>query len=121
MNRLWQDAAAMLETATAAGQSDPSELAILVDARNTIRIVDGGGWQFDALRREYQASTAYFVQRNAAGVKVTAKQGQDCCSFEKKTTGDPLAILSGAVPRHLLAPPPTAACSAGSVSAVLSA
>jgi hypothetical protein len=37
-------------------------LYILIDERKSLRIVDATGWDLDALRREYQASTVYTVK-----------------------------------------------------------
>lgn len=102
VNRLWEDAAGILETASAVREEDGSEFAILVDPQNNVRIVDASGWQLDALRREYQASTAYCVKRNAAAVVVEAQSGSDHCTLRKTLKENPLAALRTNIPYHLV-------------------
>lgn len=104
VSRFWQDAAAILETATSTGQADQSDLAILVDDANGIRIVDGTGWNVEALREQYAATTAYCIKRTSTGVTVDARSGQNSCTLKKTRTYNPLASLSATVPHHLIAP-----------------
>ncbi|MBV9267794.1 MAG: hypothetical protein JO061_16615 [Acidobacteriaceae bacterium] len=102
MNRFWEDAASIFETATAVRDGADSEIAILVDARNGLRIVDAAGWGLDALRREYQASTAYTVKRSGGSVTVEAQNGSDRCMLKKTSTGNALPNLLGGIPHHLV-------------------
>lgn len=105
MGRLWEDAANILETATAAaGQSESSDIAILIDYQNGLRIVDAGGWQLDALRREYQAAAAYSVKRTAQSITVEAQDGQTQCTLKKAIGGQlPFSVMNG-IPQHLIRP-----------------
>lgn len=104
MNRFWQDAAGVFETASAVADGSVSNLAILVDERNGLRIVDAAGWSVDALRREYRAATAYTVTRSGAGVVVEAQNGTESCTFKKNTPNRVLTNLGGSIPYHLVRP-----------------
>jgi hypothetical protein len=104
VGRIWEDAASILETASAAGQDESSDIAILIDSQNALRIVDAGGWQLDALRREYQAAAAYSVKRTAQSVVVEAQDGQSQCTLKKALGGQlPFSAMSG-IPQHLIRP-----------------
>ncbi|MDQ2946758.1 MAG: hypothetical protein M3Y27_12565 [Acidobacteriota bacterium] len=105
MNRFWEDAASIFETASAAGEGGNSEIAILIDDQKSLRIVDAAGWGLDALRREYQAATAYTVKRSATAVVVEAENGSERCTLKKKTmSGSLLTNLMGGIPHHLVHP-----------------
>lgn len=103
VSRLWEDAAGVLETAFKGPVGPESDLAILVDGQNCLRIVYGSEWNIDALQREYGASTAYTVRRSAASVTVEAQSGAERCTMRRSTGIHPLAILGSAVPHHLIA------------------
>ena len=105
MGRIWEDAASILETASAAaGQPESSDIAILIDYQNGLRIVNAGGWQLDALRREYQAAAAYTVKRTSQSVVVEAQDGQSQCTLKKSIGGQlPFSFMSG-IPQHLIRP-----------------
>jgi hypothetical protein len=104
VNRFFEDAAGILETASASREDEPSDIAILIDTSNHMRIVDACGWELNALRREYQASIAYSVKRTAHTVVVEAQQGSEHCTFKKTLGGNPLASLLGGVAHHLVRP-----------------
>lgn len=101
VNRFWQDAASVFETASAVDDGTTANLAILVDERNGLRIVDGAGWTVEALRREYNAATAYTVTRSASRVVVEAHDGSQSCSFQRNFPHH-LLTQSSAIPHHLL-------------------
>jgi hypothetical protein len=105
VNRIWEDAASIFETATATRDAGQSEIAILIDDQKGLRIVDASGWGLDALRREYQAATAYTVKRTASSVVVEGRSGSDHCTL-KKTTGPGalMSVMGGSIPHHLLRP-----------------
>lgn len=104
MGRIWEDAASILETASAAGQGDSSDIAILIDYQNGLRIVNADGWQLDALRREYHAAAAYSVKRTAQSVTVEAQDGQSQCTLKKALGGQlPFSSMHG-IPQHLIRP-----------------
>ena len=102
MRRFWEDAARIFETASAVQDGADSEIAILVDARKGVRIVNAQGWGLDALRREYQASTAYTVKRSSGSVIVEADNGSDHCLLKKNTGSNALTALLGGIPHHLV-------------------
>lgn len=101
VDRFLQNAASILETASIAPDSEPADITILIDHQNQLRIVQSNGWDLNALRREYSASTAYSVRRNASAVVVEAQQGDDSCTFRKTLNSNPLAYLGG-IPHHLV-------------------
>jgi hypothetical protein len=104
VGRIWEDAASILETASAAGQGDSSDIAILIDYQNGLRIVNADGWQLDALRREYHAAAAYSVKRTAQSVTVEAQDGQSQCTLKKALGGQlPFSSTYG-IPQHLIRP-----------------
>jgi hypothetical protein len=104
VNGIWQDALGILETASAAPESGPTEIAILIDERNGMRIVDAAGWQVSALQREYSAKTAYSVKRTSGSVVVEAASGADQFTLKKTLNENPLASISRGIPHHLIHP-----------------
>lgn len=94
----------ILETASAAREAGPSEIAILIDDRNGMRIVDAAGWQLDALQREYSAKTAYTVKRTSGSVVVEASSGVDQFTLKKNLARNPLAAMAVNIPHHLVRP-----------------
>ena len=104
MNRFWEDAASIFETASAVREGGDSEIAILIDDQKSLRIVDAAGWGLDALRREYQASTAYTVKRSINSVVVEAKNGLEHCTLKKNLSGSLLTNMMGGIPHHLVHP-----------------
>lgn len=104
MRQIWQDAADILDTASAVGQSESGDIAILIDFQNGMRIVDAAGWQLDALRREYSAAAAYSVKRTGHSVMVEAQDGQNQCTMKKSVGGQlPFSAMQG-IPQHLIRP-----------------
>lgn len=104
MNRFWQDAASIFETAAAVNDGETAKMAILVDERNGLRIVQSEGWTLEALRREYRASTAYTVTRTANSVSVEGQNADESCTFTKKLSAAALTNLGGYLPHHLIRP-----------------
>ena len=100
VNRIWQDAMGILETASAQREPHQSDFAILVDDRNGVRMVDGTGWQIEALRTEYQSATAFLVKRTLTSVTVQARSGSDRCTLERSI--GVLASLTSGVAQHLI-------------------
>jgi hypothetical protein len=62
-------------------------LAILVDDRGSLRIVDSAGWRPEALQSEYGARTVFQVTRNQSGVRVAARSGARSCTLETSVLG----------------------------------
>jgi hypothetical protein len=102
VSTLWQDAAAILETASAQRESAPDEFAIVVDGRNQIRMLDGTGWQLEALQTEYQGATAFLVTRTQTAVIIQARSGSDRCALQRSLGAAPLTGLTGGVAHHLI-------------------
>lgn len=104
MSRIWEDAAGILDTASAVDQTESSDIAIVIDHQNGMRIVNAGGWQLDALRREYHAAAVYTVKRTAHSVMVEAQDGQTHCTMKKSIGAQlPFSAMSG-FPQHLIRP-----------------
>jgi hypothetical protein len=109
VNPLWQQAARLFESASTVQGSEQTELAILVDERMGLRMVDASGWQLHALRHEYQATTAYTIKRNASGVVVEAANDSDHCTLTKKAPGQGILQSMTSIPAHHLIYPVAAA------------
>jgi hypothetical protein len=104
VDRFWQDAASVFETASAAADGTPLQMAILIDNRNGMRIVDSTGWTADALRREYSADTAYTVIRSGNTIAVEGYNGHETCSLKKKAPANAFHALLGGIAPHLVRP-----------------
>jgi hypothetical protein len=104
VDRIWEDAASILEAASAAGSSESSDIAILIDRQNGVRIVNADGRQLDALYREYQAASAYSVKRTSGSVVVEGQDGQNRCVLQKSIGGQLPFSATGGIPQHLIRP-----------------
>jgi len=83
VDRFWEDAVSVFETARHAARAEGSSaLNILFDDAGALRIVSGEGWRPEALQMHYGARTVYQVTRTAAGVRVTGRSGSDSCVLE---------------------------------------
>ena len=93
MNRFWEDAVSVFETASNAGWEDGAgELNILIDGGGVLRMIAGEGWQLDALRAHYGARTVYQVTHTANGVRVAGRSMGVSCRLESVK---PASILGG--------------------------
>jgi hypothetical protein len=108
VNPLWQHAAQLFESASAVRGDEQTDLAILIDERMGLRMVDASGWQLHALRHEYQATTAYTIKRNASGVVVEAANDSDHCTLAKKVSAQSLLQTMASIPAHHLIYPAAA-------------
>jgi hypothetical protein len=102
VSRFWEDAAGILETAAVASTGAGSDLAIVIDGQNCLRMVYGSDWTIEALQREYQASSAYTVKRSAGTVTVEGQSGAERCTLRKSLPVNHLAVLGSGVPHHLV-------------------
>jgi hypothetical protein len=100
VNRIWEDAVGILETASGQWDDSQPDFAILIDERNGLRMIDGSGWQLEALRSEYQAATAFLVKRTATSVSVEAQSGSDSCCLQRSTADATLAGLTGGIAHY---------------------
>lgn len=82
-----EDAERIFESAVAAAAVDSTttEVAILLDSRRAIRIVDAAGWQLDSLQADYGATTVYRVARGASGVSLEGRSGQRSCRLRAES------------------------------------
>ena len=101
---LWKDAAGILETAGALRDTEPSEIGILIDESNHLRIVNAAGWNLTSLKQEYGSAVAYAVKRTAASVTVEAYGLTEHCMLQKSLERNPLAHWTHGMPRHLIHP-----------------
>ena len=87
MDLFLEDAERIFESAMAAAavDSDHSEVAILLDSRRAIRIVDAAGWQLDSLQSDYGATTVFRVARGASGVCLEGRSGQRSCRLRAES------------------------------------
>jgi len=102
VSRFLQDAVSILDTASAESDNPQSEFAILIDRHNGFRIVEGAGWQLEALRNDYHATTAFLVKRTPDSVSVTAQNGSERCDLRRSSGKGVLADLTGGVIAHHL-------------------
>ena len=77
MDRFWQDAVSILETAERAGES--GELNLLIGEDGVLRIVSEPGWRPEALAAHYGARAVYQVKHTAEGVRVEGQAGGRSC------------------------------------------
>jgi len=65
------------------GDSDAGDLAILIDRRGGMRMLDRTGWSLPALCAEYGADAAYTVERRAQTVRVEGWGGGERCLIQR--------------------------------------
>ena len=83
MNRFWQDAVSIFETArNAPPEGGNCELNILIDDAGGLRIVTEAGWRPEALAAHFGASTVYQVTHTADGVRVAGRSLSARCVLE---------------------------------------
>jgi hypothetical protein len=91
VNRFWQDAVSILETARNAPRDGGAcELNILIDDAGCLRIVTEAGWRPEALAAHYGANTVYQVTHTAEGVRVAGQSRAVRCTLE---AADPARAL----------------------------
>lgn len=94
MNRFWEDAVSVFETARNIPREDAAgELNILIDGAGALRIVTGQGWQPEALRAHYGARTVYQVTRTTDGVRVAGQSTAGNCVLQSAKPASMLAAL----------------------------
>lgn len=96
MNRFWEDAVSVFETARQVpGGEDSGELNILIDGAGVVHMVAGEGWRPEALQAHYGARAVYQVTRSAGGVKVAGRSMGESCLLESAKPAAMLAALEG--------------------------
>ena len=95
VNRFWQDAVSIFETASSAPR-DGGELNILIDDRGGLQIVAAEGWRPEALAAHYGPRTVYQVSQTADGVRVTGRSMGASCVLQ---TAKPAGTLPGTIRR----------------------
>jgi hypothetical protein len=78
-----------------AGDSDASDLAIVIDRQGGMRMLDPKGWSLPAMCAEYGASAAYKVQRYARTVRVEGWGDGERCLLQRNLSPRRPADLSG--------------------------
>jgi hypothetical protein len=102
VNRFWQDAVNIFETATnGARDAGEGELNILIDDSGALRIVSEPGWRPEALAAHYGAKTVYQVKRTADGVRVEGQSRGTSCTLRSEKRR-PIATYEGYI-RHVCA------------------
>ena len=97
MNRFWQDAVSIFETANSGPRdSGMGEVNILIDDRGGLRIVTAEGWRPEALAAHYGASAVYQVKQTADGVRVTGSSMGASCVLQ---AAKPAGMLHGTIKR----------------------
>lgn len=82
MSRFLDDATGILETASAAAEGAPPDLAILVDRSGGVRVVESAGWRPEALQAHYGSHIVYQVSRSPGKVVVRGRHGSRACTLE---------------------------------------
>jgi hypothetical protein len=78
-----------------AGDSDASDLAILIDRQGGMRMLNPKGWSLPAMCAEYGASAAYKVERYARTVRVEGWGDGERCLLQRNLAPRRLADLPG--------------------------
>jgi hypothetical protein len=66
-----------------AGDSDASDLAILIDRQGGMRMLDPNGWSLPALSVEFGSAAVYKVERRAQTVRVEGWGGGERCLLQR--------------------------------------
>ena len=65
------------------GDRDAGDLAILIDTRGGMRMLDPSGWSLPALCAEFGAAAVYSVARRGSTVRVEGWGGGDRCLLQR--------------------------------------
>ena len=84
MSKFLADAEEILRVATvrAGGECMPDELAILIDGKGTIRMLDAAGWRIDSLQASYGVDTVYRVAVKSGQARLEGRSGFQSCVLE---------------------------------------
>jgi hypothetical protein len=120
VDRFLADARGILETAFAA-EGPESELTILVDEEDSIRILETAGVPLAALQQELGARTAFRVKRTPSMVQVEGRSGSQSCLLQQKRQYCEAqrllkSITTSALRPALLLAEATTACSDGDLA-----
>ncbi len=102
MNPFLKHAEEIFATARGAGAED-CELAILIAADGSIRILEPAGWELESLRIHHGAHAAYRVQRLAGQVRLEARTSSQACVLEGIRPQPTLDGVLSDFPRYLTA------------------
>ncbi len=80
-----------------AGDNDAGDLAILIDSRGGMRMLDPSGWALPALCTEFGASAVYSVARRGSTVRVEGWGGGERCLLQRNLRPNPAVLTSAAL------------------------
>jgi hypothetical protein len=81
VSRFFNHAHEIFETAAAAGE-DASELTILIHKTGQIHIMQGAEAPLDTLQMQHGYASAFRVSREAAGIRVEGRSGNQRCTLQ---------------------------------------
>ena len=81
MSQFLRQAEEILETALIGSQ----EVAIVIDRRGSMRMLDPAGWSLPAMGIEFGAAFVYKVERRGSAVRVEGWDGVQSCRLERNT------------------------------------
>ncbi|HLH19445.1 MAG TPA: hypothetical protein VKX45_19640 [Bryobacteraceae bacterium] len=99
MTRFWNDALAILDTASRAPEAGAANgLAVVVERSGGLRIVMGEGWSAEGLQAHFGASAVYQVTHSPRSVCVEGRGPGESCTLRRSVVGQvhglPYALLS---------------------------
>lgn len=98
MTDFLENAERILDTAASAqGQPESGDLAIVIGQDGAIRMIMGSDWPLASLQAHHGAQAAYRVSRNGSAVRVEGKSRTGSCLLQS----EPLSSVA----RRLLADP----------------
>ena len=77
------------------GDSDASDLAIVIDRQGGMRMLDPNGWSLPALCAEFGATAAYTVARRGRTVRVEGWGGGERCLIQRNLSPRRVSDLPG--------------------------
>jgi hypothetical protein len=91
----------ILETAELGSQ----EVAIAIDRRGVVRMIDPAGWLLPAMRIEFGAAVVYRVERRGGRISVEGWDGTRSCRLEKCRPRETRSPLAGLFSQRMLPSP----------------
>ncbi len=79
------------------GDRDANDLAILIDTRGGMRMLDPSGWTLPALCTEFGAAAVYSVARRGSTVRVEGWGGGERCLLQRNLRPYPALLTSAAL------------------------
>jgi len=105
MGAFWTDAQGLFETARQAAHSGSPDcdLAILIGAEGSVRMLEAAGWALPSLAAEHGARTVYRVTRERGSVRLEGCSGSQSCLLGSLSHAETArALLSGSLPAEVV-------------------